>query len=90
MDVFKGQTTTAVQDLLKKNNIYFTKVPANMIHLYQPLDLTVNSYSKSFMKRHFTEWYAKQISDGINAGKDPVDIEVPYSSQYSSLYMQNG
>ena len=29
------------------------------------------------MKRHFTEWYAKQISDGINAGKDPVDIEVP-------------
>ena len=48
-----------------------------MTHLYQPLDLTVNGYAKGFMKRHFTEWYAKQISDGINAGKDPVDIEVP-------------
>ena len=48
-----------------------------MTHLFQPLDLTVNGYTKSFMKRHFTEWYAKQISDGINAGKDPFYIDVP-------------
>lgn len=30
MDVFKGQTTDAVQNLLKKNHIFSTKVPANM------------------------------------------------------------
>ena len=56
MDVFKGQTTTAVQGLLKKNNILFTKVPANMTYVYQPLDPTVNGYAKSFMTRHFSDF----------------------------------
>ena len=77
MDVFKGQTTDAVQNLLKKNNIFFTKVPANMTNLFQPLDLTVNGYAKSYLKKLFTEWFAKQITDGVNSGKDPGSIEVP-------------
>ena len=29
-----------------------------MTHLFQPLDLTVNDYSKQFMKQKFVEWYA--------------------------------
>ena len=77
MDVFKGQTTDAVQNLLKKNNIFFTKVPTNMTNLFQPLDLTVNSYAKSYLKKLFTEWLAKQITDGVNSGKNPGSIEVP-------------
>ena len=77
MDVFKGQTTDAVQNLLKKNNIFFTKVPANMTNLFQPLDLTVNGYAKSYIKKLFTEWFAKQITDGVHSGKDPGSIEVP-------------
>ena len=77
MDVFKGQTTDTVQKLLKKNNIFFTKVPANMTILFQPLDLTINGYAKSYLKKLFTEWFAKQITDGVNSGKDPGSIEVP-------------
>ena len=77
MDVFKGQTTDAVQNLLKKNNIFFTKVPASMTNLFQPLDPTVNGYAKSYLKKLFTEWFAKQITDGVNSGKDPGSIEVP-------------
>ena len=77
MDVFKGQTTDAVQNLLKKNSIFFTKVSANMTSLFQPLNLTVNSYAKSYLKKLFTEWFAKQIADGVNSGKDPGSIEVP-------------
>lgn len=77
MDVFKGQTTDAVQNLLKKNNIFFTKVPANIINLFQPLDLTVNGYAKSYLKQQFTEWFAKQITDGVNSVKDPDSIDIP-------------
>ena len=40
LDVFRGQTTSAVTELLHENNILVTKVPANMTNLYQPLDLS--------------------------------------------------
>ena len=77
MDVFKGQTTDAVQNLLKKNNIFLKNVPANMTYLFQPLDLTVKGYAKSYLKKLFTKWFAKQITDGVNSGKDSGSIEFP-------------
>ena len=46
MDVFRGQMTKNVQDLLKELNILVSFVPNNMTHLFQPLDLTVNSWAK--------------------------------------------
>ena len=52
-------------------------MPANMTNLFQPLDLTVSGYAKSYLKKLFTEWFAKQITDGVNSGKDPGSIEVP-------------
>ena len=55
MDVFKGQMTPAVMNLLKDNNVFLMKVPANIANLYQPRDLTMNGYDKSFMKRMSTE-----------------------------------
>ena len=33
-------TREPVIDLLKENNIFLVRVPPNMTHLYQPLDLT--------------------------------------------------
>ena len=35
MDAVTGQTTDAVQNLLKKNNTFFTKVTANMTNLFR-------------------------------------------------------
>ena len=58
MDVFRGQMTASVIDLLKSENILLVKVPNNMTHLFQPLDLTVNSWAKNYMKEKFAEWYA--------------------------------
>ena len=55
MDVFKGQMTSAVMNFLKDNNVFPMKVPANMANLYQPLDLRMNGYDKSLMKRMSTE-----------------------------------
>jgi len=48
-----------------------------MTNLFQPLDLTINGYAKSYLKQLFTEWFAKQITDGVNSGKDPGSIDVP-------------
>ena len=76
MDVFKGQMTPPVLELLKENNILLVKVPNNMTHLFQPLDLTVNSWAKNFMREKFAEWYASQIREGLDPGKDLEDIEV--------------
>ena len=40
LDVFRGQMTNEVTKLLKEKNILFVKVPNNMTHLIQPLDLS--------------------------------------------------
>ena len=52
-DVFRGQTTDKFLDVLKDNNILSTKIPPNMIHVFQPLDLIVNKFAKDFMKVNF-------------------------------------
>ena len=69
MDVFRGQMTDAVLELLTKHNILLVKVPNNMTHLFQPLDLTVNSWAKNFVRDKFAAWYAAQIKEGLDAGK---------------------
>ena len=52
-DVFQGQTTGKFLEVLKDNNILSTKIPPNMTHVFQPLDLTVNKFAKGFMKGMF-------------------------------------
>ena len=48
-DVLRGQVTDKVLDKLKLLNCEFVAVPANMVHFFQPLDLTVNRSAKLFM-----------------------------------------
>ena len=67
-DVFRGQTTDKVLNLLKDNNILVTKVPANMTHIFQPLDLTVNKAAKDFTRDKFSDWFTKQINLGLDKG----------------------
>ena len=52
MDVFRGQMTAYVLTFLKDNNILLVRVPANMMHIFQPLQLTVSA-SKTFMRKKF-------------------------------------
>jgi len=72
IDVFSGQTTKPV-----KNNIKLVKVPANMTHLFQPLDLTVNGAAKAYMKKRFTGWYSRCIIEELDRGKSVDSIDIP-------------
>ena len=69
MLVLRIQTTTAIRKLLTSNDIYVSKVLANIKNLYQPLDITLHGYAKTFMKRAFTESFATKISEALFATK---------------------
>ena len=49
-DMFKAQETQAVKNKLAKLDIEVVPVPANMMHFFQLLDLTVNGAAKKFMR----------------------------------------
>ena len=49
MDVFTGQMTSAVKDLLDSNYIGISNIPPSMTKYYQPLYLTVNGVWKRFL-----------------------------------------
>ena len=55
-DVFKGQTTGAVLQLLEENHCLSVKAPANHTDLFQPLDLTVNKLVKTFVSNKYQQW----------------------------------
>ena len=67
-DVFRGQTTDHAAQILHSLNIKVVKVPANMTHVFQPLDLTVNGSAKTFMRKKFVIWYAEEIKKQMDAG----------------------
>ena len=79
MNVFCGQMTQEVVSMLCTSNIWFVKVPNNMTHLLQPLDLTVNGHCKSFRKGMFAEWYRKQVEEALFHGKKVEDIDKVYN-----------
>ena len=78
MDVFRNQMTEDVVLILRTNNIWLVKVPNNMAHLLQSLDLTVNGHCKPFMKGMFAEWYRKQVKEALSHGKQVEDIEIKF------------
>ena len=55
-DVFKAQCTQRVFDLIDENHCVTVFVPANLTHVFQPLDLAINGVAKSFLKSKFIEW----------------------------------
>ena len=77
-DVFRGQTTDKFLDVLKDNNILSTKIPPNMTHVFQPLDLTVNKFAKDFMKGKFSTWFSRKISLGLENCVELDGIEIDY------------
>ena len=76
MDVFTGQMTAEVLRRYEENNILIVNVPRNMTKYYQPLDLTVNGYSKRFLKNKFNEWYSMQVSKQLADGVMLEDVQI--------------
>ena len=68
-DVFRGQTTDKIFKVLKDNRTLVSKVPANMTHLFQLLDLTVNKAAKDYTKQKFSDWFTSQINTGLENGQ---------------------
>lgn len=85
MDVFTGQMTKEVLDLYEKENIEIVCVPANMTHLLQPLDLTVNGYAKKHTRKKFNDWYTAQIGRQPDEGKSLQHITVPLQLTHLKL-----
>ena len=71
--------TEEITTLLRENNIYFVTVPNNMTHLFQPLDLIVNGFCKSFMKRKFAEYFAQQFDHQLTLGKEVEEVEIKFN-----------
>ena len=76
VDVFRGQMTVDVLTFLKDNNIWLVGVPANMTHIFQPFDLTVNGTFRTFMHKKFSEWYSREILHVLEYGCEVMDVKV--------------
>ena len=74
--MFRGQTTDHVAQILDSLNMEVVKVPANMTHFFQPLDLTVNGSAKKFYVKKFATWYAEEIKKKMDAGVPAEGIDV--------------
>ena len=75
-DVFKGQMTNVVKQKLELLDMELVAVPANMIHFFQPLDLTVNGAAKSFAKKEFITYYSAQVQQQLEGRTNLEDINV--------------
>ena len=79
-DVFKGQWTEAVKQLIYDNHGKMVPVPNNMTSYLQHLDLTVNRSCTSFLRNQAQKWYSEQVQaqivNGINADKVSVDLRI--------------
>ena len=76
VDVFTGQMTSEVKEVLQENKILVANVPVNMTRFYQLLDLTVNGSAKRFIAKKCNGWYSDQISEELQCGTPLEDISV--------------
>ena len=60
MDKFRGQMNAEVQENLEEK-ILVVADPAGTIDKLQPLDLSVNKATKSFLRERFHHWYAYEV-----------------------------
>ena len=77
-DLFRGQKTTPVLDILKENNIITEYVPNNMTNYYQLLDCTNNKWTKDFLKEKFSTWLSKQVQKHLDKGIALEDIDIRF------------
>ena len=73
--------TSDVKEVIKKHDFIVVNFPGNTTKYYQVLDLTVNKYAKTFTRKKFNVWYAKEIHRQLDAGIpfEEVDIKLRLS-----------
>ena len=79
-DVFRGQTTEAIYDILEQNNIFVVKIPANCTDRLQPMDLSVNKAVKDFMRNKFVEWYSMEVMDQLKGDETYAKVDFKLST----------
>ena len=62
--------------IIEESNGKVVAVPANMTHIFQPLDLTVNRASKAFLRKLSQDWYSNEIRKQMEQGTHPHKIKV--------------
>ena len=50
--------------------------PANLTHVFQPLDLAINDVAKSFLKIKFCQCYSKEIAKALDKGQGIHEVKV--------------
>ena len=76
MDVFAGQVTLEIKEVLQENSILATNVPTNKTRFYQPFDLPINGSAKGFIATKFNGWCSELISEELQSGTPLEDIGV--------------
>ena len=75
-DVFNGQKTQAVIDLIDEYTCLPVFVPPNVTHIFQPLDLALNAKAKRFLNEKFEAWYSQEVTKLLNEGSDVYAINI--------------
>ena len=87
IDTFKGQDNEEVTKLCRENNCVLIIVPHNLTNKLQPLNLTFNKPTKTFIKEKYNIRYTEQVTKQLNKGRDPADVEVQLNlSQVKPLH----
>ena len=76
--VFRGQKTEAVTSSLQEQKILNEYIPDNMSDYFQVLDLTVNKWVKDFIKPKFNKWFATQLRNELESGKELENITIKF------------
>ena len=79
-DCFKGQNTSAIEDMLERHNIVSVIVPANCTDKLQPIDLSINKPVKDGMKACFQLWYASEIQKQLKKNAVLQEVKVDLSA----------
>ena len=74
-DIFKGQTTPAVTDLLHKYNCIVIHVPNNYTNLFQLLYISIKK-AKCFLADKYWQWCANEALKLRTRGVEPNDVKV--------------
>lgn len=75
-DVFRGQTTAAVCNILEENNLVYQHITSGCTDKLQPLDISVNKSAKSYLRENFSNWYAEKVKQQLDEGKQACEVQV--------------